>query len=68
MNEWRGCNVAWTETRGRLEAFVATDALFQLDDDQCANAREGKSLGRSYEADVRIVWTKDHERFTRAVL
>ena len=28
MNEWRGCNVAWTKTRGRLEAFATTDVLF----------------------------------------
>ena len=28
VNEWRGCSVAWTDTRGRLEAFAAIDALF----------------------------------------
>lgn len=29
VNEWRGCIVAWTETRGRLEALAAVDGLFK---------------------------------------
>lgn len=30
VNEWRGCNVAWTETRGRFEVDAAADGLFGM--------------------------------------